>query len=58
MKRRDTISTIIDSALRKQSVNELSITAQNLLSLLTIVVDIQYRHKYGKSLDRRDGKGY
>ncbi len=26
--------------------------------MLTLIVDIEYRNKYGKSLDRSEGKGY
>lgn len=37
---------------------DLSTNSLNLLDLLTLVVDIEYRHKYGHPIDENDGNSY
>jgi|GEM_PF-4679267 hypothetical protein len=37
---------------------DLSTDAQTLLSFLILVVDISYRHRYGRSIEPQRGKGY
>ncbi len=51
----DTIDKDLSSGLK---LNELSTDSTNLLNLLTLMVDIEYRHKYGGSIDWQNGKGY
>ena len=37
---------------------DLSIEAQTLLNFLVLIVDINYRHKYGRSIEPQRGRGY
>ncbi len=39
-------------------IDSLSTDAQVLLGFLTLLVDIKYRSKYGKSFDTQYGRGY
>lgn len=39
-------------------LSELSADSINLLNLLTLIVDIEYRRKYGGSIDWQEGRGY
>jgi hypothetical protein len=43
---------------RTDKADELSTDAQVLFGFLTLLVDIRYRNKYGKSFDTQYGKGY
>lgn len=54
--------TILDTMNRDLSsiteLNKLPTDSMNLLNLLTLIVDIEYRRKYGGSIDRKVGRGY
>lgn len=53
------LATYIDADIAKSSkLNKLSTDSLNLIDLLFLMVDIEYRHKYGGSLERRSGRGY
>jgi hypothetical protein len=52
------IKSIIDTALPKKSEVELNETQQNLLRLCRLMVDIRYRHKFGKNIDNGAPNGY
>ena len=41
-----------------QKIDQLSTDSKNVLNLLTLIVDIEYRRKYGGSIDWKKGKGY
>jgi hypothetical protein len=41
-----------------KSLDSLSTEALTLFNFLVLVVDIRYRHRYGKSIEWQDGKGY
>lgn len=51
----DTINKDLASHLK---LNELSTVSINILNLLTLIVDIEYRRKYGGSVDWQEGRGY
>jgi len=51
----DTINSDLASHLK---LSELSVDSINILNLLTLIVDIEYRRKYGGSIDWQDGRGY
>ncbi len=60
-KRREkhSLTDIIDRDLASHlKLSELSADSINLLNLLTLIVDIEYRRKYGGSIDWQDGRGY
>lgn len=52
------LAAFIDRELEYKKLNELSTDGLNLLNLLTLIVDIEYRNRYGKTLDWQNGKGY
>lgn len=56
--RRKSLVGFIDKEMQYKNLNELSTEGINLLNFLTLIVDIEYRNKYGKTLDYQDGKGY
>lgn len=57
--KRKSLVGFIDSEMREhKKLNELSTDGLNLLNLLTLIVDIEYRNRYGKTLDWQHGKGY
>jgi len=39
-------------------INDLNPDQQNLFNFLKLVVDIKYRHRYGKVIEQNSGKGY
>ena len=39
-------------------VDALSTEGQILFEFITLIIDIKYRNKYGKTLDVQHGKGY
>jgi len=43
---------------KKENINELSTDSQVVFGLLTLIVDINYRVKYGEVVNHRIGKGY
>lgn len=51
----DTINSDLASHLK---LSELSADSINILNLLTLIVDIEYRRKYGGSIDWQEGRGY
>lgn len=51
----ETIESDLSSHLK---LSELSADSINLLNLLTLIVDIEYRRKYGGSIDWQQGRGY
>lgn len=51
----DTINKDLSSQLK---LDELSTDSINLLNFLMLFVDIEYRRKYGGSIDWQGGKGY
>lgn len=50
------LETIIDK--KAASIDSSSTDEQTLFALLTLIVDIKFRHKYMKSFDYKNGKGY
>lgn len=57
--KRKSLVGFIDNEMREhKKLNELSTDGLNLLNLLTLIVDIEYRYRYGKALDWQQGKGY
>lgn len=56
--KKGSLVAFITKELQKSNINELSTDGQNVLALLTLFVDIEYRNSYGKSLDWKEGKGY
>lgn len=44
--------------MRKKSINDLSTDEQVLFHFIALIIDIKYRHRYGASLEPRDGAGY
>lgn len=51
----DKIDEDLNSHLK---LNQLSTDSLNLLNLLMLIVDIEYRRKYGGSIDWQKGRGY
>lgn len=51
----DIIEKDISSGIK---LDELGTDSMNLLNLLFLIVDIEYRRKYGGSLDYAEGRGY
>ncbi len=47
-----------DSLLEVSKISELSTEGQTLFDFLCLIVDIKYKHKYGKQFEHKDGKGY
>lgn len=43
---------------KKENINELSTDSQVVFGLLTLIVDINYRVKYGEVVNHQIGKGY
>ena len=41
-----------------QKIADLSLDAQTLFNFACFIVDIKYKHKYGKQFEWHDGKGY
>jgi hypothetical protein len=39
-------------------VKDLSPEQQNVFNFLKLVVDIKYRHEYGRKIEQDNGKGY
>ena len=39
-------------------LDDLSTDAQVLFGFLTLIIDIKYRHAYGKKFEEQRGKGY
>lgn len=60
MGRTDQKTTISDfvKANNAKHVDGLSTEAQILFNLLTLIVEIRYRHKYGKTVEQQRGKSY
>lgn len=56
--KRKSLVGFIDKELKHKKLNDLSTDGLNLLNLLTLIVDIEYRNRYGTSLDYQQGKGY
>jgi hypothetical protein len=52
-----TVSALINRS-RTKNVANLSTEAQTLFGLLTLIVDIKYRNRYGEVLTDQRGKGY
>lgn len=46
------------AANKASNINDLTTDAQVLFGFLTLLVDIQYRNRYGQSFDSQYGKGY
>ena len=44
--------------LAANKISELPTEGQTLFDLLCLIVDIKYKHKYGKTFEHKDGKGY
>lgn len=57
-KKRSLVDTINQDLASHLKLSELSADSINILNLLTLVVDIEYRRKYGGSIDWQDGRGY
>lgn len=56
---KNSLTDIIENDLASHlKLSELSTDSINLLNLLTLIVDIEYRRKYGGSIDWQDGRGY
>lgn len=55
---KDKLSNYIDSLDNCQLVDELSTDAQTLFGLLTLIVDIKYRVKYGSTFGEQVDKRY
>jgi hypothetical protein len=51
-------SAFDESWLEAHKISEVSIEGQTLFDLLCLIVDIRYKHKYGKTFENKDGKGY
>jgi len=47
-----------ESLLDVRKISELSTEGQTLFNFLCLIVDIKYKHKYGKKFEHQDGKGY
>jgi hypothetical protein len=56
--KRKSLITFIDKELQNKKINDLSTDGINLLNLLTLIVDIEYRNRYGSLPDWQQGKGY
>ncbi len=56
--RKSLIETIENDLSSHLKLGKLSTDSINLLNLLTLVVDIEYRREYGGSIDWREGRGY
>jgi len=39
-------------------VSQLNPEQQNLFNFVKLIVDIKYRHRYGKQIEPQNGKGY
>lgn len=52
------IDTIDKDLAARLKLNELSTDSINVLNLLFLIVDIEYRRKYGGSIDWQEGRGY
>ena len=42
----------------KGKLNDLSVEASTFFEFLALIVDIKYRHRYGKTFDDQHGRGY
>jgi len=47
-----------ESWLKAHKNSELSTGGLTLFDFLCLIVDIKYKHKYGKTFEHEDGKGY
>ena len=56
--RRKSLVGFIDKELQNKNINDLSTEGLNLLNLLTLIVDIEYRNRYGNAPVCQQGKGY
>ena len=56
--KRSLVDTINKDLVSHLKLSELSADSINLLNLLTLVVDIEYRRQYGGSIDWQEGRGY
>ena len=52
------LTNLINKYPSNGSIDDFSTDAQVLFGFLTLIVDIKYRNKYGKSFDEQRGKGY
>jgi hypothetical protein len=57
MRKSQTIAQLIRSN-QTSNIDELSTDAQTLFGFLTLIIDIKYRHRYGKVIEEQRGKGY
>lgn len=53
-KKQNNLVGFIDRELQHKSINSLSTNGINLLELLTLVVDIAYRNRYGTPVSEQD----
>lgn len=49
---------LISPAFSKKEVADLNESQHNVLRFCNLLVDIQYKRRYGKKLDHQKGKGY
>ena len=52
------LTRLLQDGTAKPAMANLSYEQLSLFDFLTLVVDIKYRDKYGKSIDRTSGRGY
>lgn len=52
------ITSLMRSCEHTKSIDNLPTDAQILFGLLTLIVDIKYRVRYGTSFEVQQGKGY
>jgi hypothetical protein len=52
------LSSFINDNSGIKHLDDLPTDAQVLISFLILIVDIQYRNKYGKVFEEQHGKGY
>lgn len=50
-KQSKSLAKFIDGELKHKNLNDLSTDGLNLMNLLTLITDIEYRYKYGGSSD-------
>ena len=56
-KKRSSIVAVINKNQNKK-IDDFSTDAQVLFGLLTLIVDIKYRNRYGKPISDQKGRGY
>lgn len=58
MKTDKTFEQILDSAIARDSIDDMTEEEHNVFMLLTKVINSKYRRLYNKALDSKHGRGY